>query len=111
LLLYLQFAPLHKCFDTILISSASPACDFWLPPLIFHKYLEIIDYLLPIFPLFLLIYSMPLPVAKWNNIIFVRAMRGIIVGAYLARSGVYYGDWTEGWHGGMLLFLPGVGVG
>lgn len=54
---------------------------------------------------------MPLPVAKWNNIIFVRAMRGIIVGAYLARSGVYYGDWTEGWHGGMLLFLPGVGVG
>jgi hypothetical protein len=33
--MYLQFATLHKCFDTILISSALPACGFWSLPNIF----------------------------------------------------------------------------
>jgi len=103
--IYLKFETLQKCFDMILILSAPPACGFWSPPLIFHKYLEMIHYLFPVFLLFLLVYPMPLLVARWNNIVFVRVMRGIRVGTGLARSGVYYGDWTEGWHGGMLLFL------
>ena len=34
--------------------------------------------------LFLLIYSVPLPVATWNNIIFVKVMCGIRVGAGMA---------------------------
>ena len=62
--IYLQFATFHKCFDTILISSAPPACGFWSLSHIFHKYREITHYLSPIFPLFLLNYSMPLPVAR-----------------------------------------------
>ena len=41
-------------------------------PIFFDKFLEIIHYLSSIFPLFLLIYSVPLPMAEFNGIVFVK---------------------------------------
>jgi hypothetical protein len=70
--MYLQFATLHKYFDTILISSAPSPCRFWSLPHIFHKFLEIIHYLSAIFLLFLVTYPVPLSGARCNGILFIR---------------------------------------
>jgi len=51
-LLYMQVATFHKCFDTILISSAPPACGFWSLSHIFHDYLEFYASCLLFFPYF-----------------------------------------------------------
>ena len=80
--IYLQFALLHKCFDTLLFSSAPSACGFWSPSLIFHEYMEIIYYLSPVSPLFLLIYSMPLPVARRDVTVLTGRGCGMVVGLF-----------------------------
>jgi hypothetical protein len=108
--MYLQFATLHKCFDTILISSALLLVVFGRYPIFFDKFLEIIHYLPAIFPLFLLNYSVPLPVARWNDIVFVRVMCGIRLGATWPWSDIICSYWTGSWHGDMLLSLLGACV-
>jgi len=108
--MYLQFATLHKCFDSILISSALPACGFWWLPHIFHKFLGILHYLSLPFPLFFLIYCVPLYEARCNDIIFVRRHVWHYIGCIFGMVKHYYRCWARSWRCGMLLSLPGAGV-